>query len=100
MLNSRLFDSKYKSSHCHYFLRGYCKEGNRCRFYHEGVDEYQALINNGYHPPEKVKEVAETEEEPVWVTVVSKYRHKSKKEHPEIAIVTPMEDQLPERSPP
>lgn len=48
------FDSKYKSSHCHYWIKTGCRQGNLCRFYHMGNEDDAFLRSKGYNPPHPI----------------------------------------------
>jgi hypothetical protein len=43
--------SRYKSTHCFFFLKGHCKN-KKCKFYHQGEDNVDDLKKQGFHPPE------------------------------------------------
>lgn len=72
------FDSKYKSSHCYYFGHGYCKDDSKCKFYHQGIDNYNDLKSAGYDPPDDIPNfnhrLTNDDTSPAWVTVVNKNR--------------------------
>ena len=52
--SKRKYTILYKSQHCRYYQKQRCLQGDNCRHYHEGEDDYDALVLAGYYPPKAI----------------------------------------------